>query len=270
MLTRSQEERPKALVIDSEPETIRDFIVAARRDWQLIIAPSGKRGMHAALSSAIDIIILNTLLPDVDGFAVCRVLQESPITRLVPVIFLTNANSPQDRLRGLTCGGVDYLEKSCAPEEILVRMRIQVRRRIQASPSATEMAPRSYEQIVLRAAMKFIRANIDTPCLLETVSKETGVHEKRLSQIFRHHTGMTVGLWTREEKLRKSMTLLAATSMAIHDIAKEVGYGSACNFTTAFRLWNGRTPHQYRKASQDGSLSSEVMPEPGRKSRNAG
>jgi DNA-binding response OmpR family regulator len=257
MLARSQEERPRALVIDNEPETIRDFIIAARRDWHLTITPSGKRGMHAALSSAIDVILLDTLLPDVDGYAVCRVLQESPVTRLVPVIFLTSANSPQDRIRGLTCGGVDYLEKTCAPEEILVRMWIQVRRRIQAALPAAEPVPRSYEQIVLQAAMKFIRANIDTSCALETVSREIGLHEKRLSQIFRDHTGMTAGLWTRREKLRRSMTLLAATGMSIHDIAKEVGYGSACNFTTAFRSWNGRTPLQFRKAAQDGSLNDQ-------------
>jgi AraC-like DNA-binding protein len=223
----------------------------------LIITPSGKRGMHTAHSSVIDVILLNTLLPDVDGFAVCRILQESPATRLVPVIFLSSANSPQDRLRGLTCGGVDYLEKTCAPEEILVRMRIQIRR-IQASYPAMEPVPKSYEQIVLQAAMKFIRANIDTSCALETVSREIGVHEKRLSQIFRDHTGMPAGLWTRREKLRKSMTLLAATGMSIHDIAKEVGYGSACNFTTAFRSWNGRTPHQFRKAAQNGSFSCEA------------
>jgi DNA-binding response OmpR family regulator len=258
MLGKASRNRPRALVIDGKPEEIHALTnLIQRNQWQPTLAISGKRGIQLATASAFDIILLEARLPDMDGFAVCRLLKESTATSGVPIIFLTRASSIQDRLEGLTCGGVDYLVKPCAPEEVLARMRIH--RNLAHQQSSAEVAapvPLPYEQVVLQAAVHHIRANLALPASLASIAQRVGVYEKKLSAIFRRQLGVTVFTWIREERLRKSMELLVGTPMAIQDIAEEVGFSSACNFTTAFRARTGRTPNQFRKdATGDRYLS---------------
>lgn len=193
-------------------------------------------------------ILLEACLPDMDGFAVCRLLKESAATSSTPIIFITQLGGTRDRLQGLTCGGVDYLVKPCIPEEVLARMRIHQQlapRRGSGDPEYPEKL--SYDQMVLHAAIHYIRENMASLSSLEDIARHVGVYEKKLSAIFRRYAGMTVFAWIREERLRKSMELLATTPMTIQDVAEEVGFCSACNFTTAFRLRIGRTPNQFRK-----------------------
>jgi transcriptional regulator GlxA family with amidase domain len=89
------------------------------------------------------------------------------------------------------------------------------------------------------------------PSLAE-VARQVGTYDKKLTRIFRRHLGMTVFAWIREERLHKSQELLADSGMGIQDIAALVGFGSACNFTTAFRRRTGLTPSEYRKRMRNG------------------
>jgi transcriptional regulator GlxA family with amidase domain len=74
-----------------------------------------------------------------------------------------------------------------------------------------------------------------------------GTHDKKLSTIFRQHLGMTVFAWIRDERLRRGQELLTDSRMSMQDIAEQVGFRSACNFTTAFRERTGVTPSAFRQ-----------------------
>lgn len=257
MLGQASRNKLRALVIDGRPEEIRAITALIQGShWQPELATSGKRGIQLALASRFDIILLEARLPDMDGFAVCRLLKESTATSSVPVIFLTRAASIHDRLEGLTCGGVDYLIKPCAPEEVLARMRIHWKLVPRHSEDEVDCPTRlPYEQMILQAAVHYIRENLAMQSSLEAIARHVGVYEKKLSAIFRRYLGVTVFTWIREERLRRSMELLVETPLAIQDIAEEVGFCSACNFTTAFRLRTGQTPNQFRKESLSGKPS---------------
>lgn len=243
------------LIIDDCPETLRSLsslIRAAGMRLSLVTEP--RQALQRAQALRPDLILLDVHMSQMDGFAVCRLLQEASLTRQIPIIFLTSASAVEQRLQGLTLGGVDYVVKPFAPEEVLARIRIHVqlaRRDNLAAAESSEVHPQDPDQIVLHAAMRLITQQLDAPLTLAEIARQVGTHGKKLSSIFRQHLGMTVFAFLREERLRKSQQLLADSHLGIQDIADLVGFRSAANFATAFRERTGMTPTAFRSRLQD-------------------
>ena len=238
------------LIVDDRPEELQTVIQLLRSEsLRVNIATDARQGFHRAQALAPDLILLDVRMPGMDGFAACRLLRESPSTRDVPVIFLSFADADEERLEGLLHGGVDYIRKPCLPTEVLARVRIhlRLRPRAQGPDDAVPDTFLSPEEVILRAAMRLIGANLATLPTLGEIAHKVGTHDKRLSAIFRRLMGMTVFAWIREERLRRSRELLADSLMSVQDVAEQVGFRSAANFATAFRARMSVTPSEYRR-----------------------
>lgn len=106
--TPLRDRTPHILVIDDSPDEIRTLLNALRAEpWRLTIANDARQGYQRALALRPDLIMLDVRMPDMDGFTLCRLLREASATRQVPVIFLTSAGALQERVEGLSLGGVD-------------------------------------------------------------------------------------------------------------------------------------------------------------------
>lgn len=246
---------PHILVIDDHPEELRSLLDLLRaQGMQLSLAEDPRTGLQRAMALYPDLILLDVHMPQMNGFALCRLLREAPALAQTPIIFLTGASSIDDRLEGLSLGSVDYVVKPCAAEEVLARIRIHLQLiwREKATPTGIPDAPQHPDQMILHAAMRLIGRKLDQVPPLAEIAKQAGTHEKKLSTIFRQHLGMTVFAWIREERLRKSQELLADSNMDIQGIAELVGFNSAANFTTAFRQRLGMTPSKYRSHARSG------------------
>ncbi|QLF92698.1 response regulator [Pseudomonas sp. ABC1] len=240
---------PHILVIDDSPEDIRSLLLLLRQQsWRLSVASDARQGYQRAQALRPDLILLDVRMPGMDGFTLCRLLREAPVTQLLPIIFLTSSGALDERLEGLTLGGVDYVLKSCAPEEVLARIRIhlQLAQRGNAALVPAQAESVSTDQVVLRAAMRLIGQSLDSMPSLAEIARKVGTHDKRLSAIFREQLGMTVFAYVREERLRRGQELLADSEMSVQDISELIGFRSACNFSTAFRERLGVTPSQFR------------------------
>lgn len=243
--------KPLILVIDDRPESLQVLLQRIRGlGWRLSLASEAHQGLQRALALSPDLILLDVHMPQMSGFTLCRLLREAPATRDVPVIFLTSAASLDERLEGLELGGVDYVLKPFESAEVLARMRVhlQLARRARAQQSAPEQAASTdAEQLILQAALRLIEQNLaDLPPLVD-IARKVGTYDKRLSTIFRNHLGTTVFAHVREMRMRRGQKLLADSGMSVQDIAEQVGFRSACNFTTAFRERHGVTPSQFRE-----------------------
>ncbi|MFI4957567.1 MAG: response regulator [Lysobacterales bacterium] len=248
---------PHVLVIDDSPEELRVLQNVLRgQGYRVTLATDGRQGFQRALALQPDLILLDVRMPGLDGFATCRLLKEAPRSQHIPIIFLSSAGALEERLEGLTQGGVDYVLKPSHPDEVLARVRIhlQLGPRQSGAAHAESDVFLSQDEITLRAAVRLISEQLGALPSLEDIARKVGTHDKRLSAIFRQHMGTTVFAWIREERLRKGRTLLMETSMGMQDIAESVGFRSACNFITAFRERVGVTPSQFRKASRSDAL----------------
>jgi DNA-binding response OmpR family regulator len=251
---RAADRMPHILVIDDSPEDIRSLLAILRaQPWRLSIASDPRQGYQRALALCPDLIVLDVRMPGMDGFTLCRLLREASATQSTPVIFLSAASSIEERIEGLSLGGVDYVLKPFAAEEVLARIRIhlQLARRDEVlAPDEPAPSMQDPDQVMLRAAMRFIAQNLGELPSLAEIARKVGTHDKRLSGIFREHLGTTVFAYAREARLRKGRELLADSRLSVQDIAELVGFNNACNFTTAFRERQGLTPSQYRQQAQ--------------------
>ena len=123
---------PKVLVVDDEPN-IRELVEVALKFHGCAVAVSanGKDALHQAETYDPDLMILDVMLPDMDGFEVCRSLRADGND--VPVIFLTARDTTSDTIRGLTLGGDDYVTKPFSVEALVARVRAVLRRTTRAS-----------------------------------------------------------------------------------------------------------------------------------------
>ena len=118
---------PKVLVVDDEPN-IRELVQVALKfhGCAVTTGATGKDALALAAGDAPDLIVLDVMLPDIDGFEVCRRLRASDND--VPVIFLTARDTTSDTVTGLTLGGDDYITKPFSVEALVARVRAVLRR----------------------------------------------------------------------------------------------------------------------------------------------
>lgn len=126
-----QEKQPpqKVLVIDDEKNIIEFIRLGLRYEgFQVESASDGEQGVTAAQRINPDLIILDIMMPGIDGLEVCRRLRSNPTTRDVPVLMLTAKDDVRDRITGLQTGADDYLTKPFDFEELLARIQAILRR----------------------------------------------------------------------------------------------------------------------------------------------
>ncbi|QPK81040.1 response regulator transcription factor [Schaalia sp. ZJ405] len=117
----------KLLVVDDEPN-IRDLLASSLRfaGFDVVAAEDGHTAYRLAVDEKPDLIVLDVMLPDIDGFTVTRRLRETGVD--VPVLFLTARDDMRDKIQGLTVGGDDYVTKPFGLEEVVARIRAILRR----------------------------------------------------------------------------------------------------------------------------------------------
>ena len=115
------------LVVDDEP-AITELLATALRymGYQVTVAATGFAALDAAATAAPDLVVLDVMLPDIDGFEVCRRLRAA--RDFVPVIFLSARDSEDDRVTGFVRGGDDYVTKPFSLEELTLRIGALLRR----------------------------------------------------------------------------------------------------------------------------------------------
>ena len=116
------------LLLVEDEDNLRSMLTAALRHngFQVREAANGRAGYDAAVASEHDLVVLDVMLPDIDGFEVCRRLRAAD--NRVPVLFLTARDATEDKVRGLTLGGDDYLVKPFSLEELVARIHALLRR----------------------------------------------------------------------------------------------------------------------------------------------
>ncbi len=118
---------PTVLVVDDE-ENISFLVASALRlaGLEVEVAAAGHQALQEAERLRPDVLVLDVMLPDLDGFEVLRLLRQRGLT--MPVLFLTAKTETADRVRGLTSGGDDYITKPFALEELVARVQVALRR----------------------------------------------------------------------------------------------------------------------------------------------
>jgi two-component system sensor histidine kinase/response regulator len=119
---------PKILVVDDQPVNVQLLKRKLEREGiHVIAAYTGQEALDLVAVEKPDLILLDVMMPDMDGMEVCQRLQETEDTRSIPIIFITARSSKESKLEGLAVGAVDYITKPIDLDETLARVQTQLR-----------------------------------------------------------------------------------------------------------------------------------------------
>ncbi|MEG5174622.1 response regulator [Microcoleus sp. B3-D7] len=118
------------LVVDDTPTNLQVlFDVLSEQGYRVAIAKNGETALQRVQSSEPNLILLDVMMPGIDGFETCQRLKANPATRDIPVIFMTALSDSVDQVKGLSLGAVDYITKPIQHEEVLARIRVHLQLR---------------------------------------------------------------------------------------------------------------------------------------------
>jgi putative two-component system response regulator len=169
------------LVVDDTPENILILNGALRPHYKVKAAPNGEKALKIAQSTTQpDIILLDIMMPEMDGYEVCRKLKSSPITEKIPIIFVTAMSEVEDEKKGLDMGAVDYITKPINPAIVLARVRTHLALFDQTRELENKVRERTEELNSTR--LEIIRR---LGRAAEYKDNETGLHVIRMSHYSR-------------------------------------------------------------------------------------
>jgi len=216
-------ERSTILVVDDTPDNLALMSGLLKDLYRVKLANNGEKALLiAATDPAPDLILLDIMMPGIDGYEVCAKLKSDPWTQHIPVIFLTAKSEIEDEKKGLELGAVDYITKPVSPPILMARVKAQLELKAAADflrdknlYLEQEVAKRTREVTAIQDVTIMVMAS-----LAETRDTETGNHIRRtqhyvkeLAHRLRNHARFTGFLTERNiEMLFKSAPL--------HDIGK--------------------------------------------------
>ena len=121
---KDQVKKHAVLIVDDTPTNIKVLMETLKEDYRIVAAVNGERALQLAASEPIpDIILLDVMMPEMDGYEVCSRLKADAKTRDIPIIFVTAMSDTQDETKGLGLGAVDYVTKPISPPVVLARVK---------------------------------------------------------------------------------------------------------------------------------------------------
>ena len=214
---------PTVLVVDDTPDNLVLVSELLGDHYRVKVANSGARALKAAQTDPVpDLILLDIMMPEMDGYEVCRQLKASAATRDIPVIFLTARADRDDERLGLELGAVDYITKPMSPPIVLARVQTHLALKATADflrdKSAyleREVTLRTLEVQALQDVTMMAMAS-----LAETRDDETGNHIRR-TQLYVKALAERLSTHPRfEAVLNTQMIDLIYKSAPLHDIGK--------------------------------------------------
>jgi diguanylate cyclase (GGDEF)-like protein len=118
--------RYRVLLVDDEPANVLALREILKGEYELLPATSAEKALELCRRHLPDLVLLDALLPGMDGYRLCQELKADPLTQAIPVIFVTGADTPQEQERCFTCGGVDFIAKPFSLPVVRARVRAQL------------------------------------------------------------------------------------------------------------------------------------------------
>ncbi len=163
------------LLVDDVPTNIKVLIEALEDKYEIIIATSGERALRWATSETPpDLILLDIMMPEMDGYEVCRRLKADPVTREIPIMFVTAINEDEEEAKGLAMGAVDYIHKPYSLSIIKSRIETQLALKVQRDSLAQA-----------KAELKEANARLEER-VAERTADLLATNEQLLEEIFEH------------------------------------------------------------------------------------
>jgi signal transduction histidine kinase len=170
--------RPTLLVVDDVVTNIDMLIRALSEDYSVRVATNGAKALDSVEKARPDLILLDVMMPGIDGFEVCRRLKDDPATQDIPIIFITALNETMYKIKGFSLGAVDYVSKPFQIEE--VRARVNAHLELRRQKQEIQCMARTLEEKVI-ARTEQLTAAI-SQLTAEIIERKKAVHAAEVAE----------------------------------------------------------------------------------------
>src|SRR5712691_11410589 len=154
------------LIVDDEPFNV-DLLEQQLEEfgYATVSASNGQEALDKVATEAPDLILLDVMMPVMDGFTVCRTLKADEETRLIPIVIMTALGDVEDRIKGIEAGADDFLTKPVNPRELIARIQTTLRLKATVDRKLGELVKikEHFAKFVPEAVKRLVAANPDAP-----------------------------------------------------------------------------------------------------------
>ncbi len=118
----------KILIVDDDPDILDLLKTTIQGEFEVVTASTGNEALWKLKSAAPNLVVLDYMLPDIEGPQICKIIRKDPLLTNIPVLMLTGKGEIEDKVGGLEAGADDYMLKPFSPQELVARIRMLIRR----------------------------------------------------------------------------------------------------------------------------------------------
>jgi len=234
--------RRTILVVDDDPHTLEmhgRIVQAHSPANRVLTARNGREALEILSREPVDLVLLDLIMPEMDGFEVLETLRERGLARNIPVIVVTGQTLTAADMARLNQGVAKVLSKGLfGLEETLAHLDAALMRRRELSGET---------QRLVRQAMAYLHEHYADPISREDLARHVGLSDDYLTSCFHKELGMTPVAYLNRYRVHQAKQLLTYTHKSITEIALDVGFSSSSYFSRIFRRETGVSPEAYRR-----------------------
>ena len=228
------------LVVDDEPgvrELHARIVEAQLPGRRVLLARDGRQALHLIYQERPALVLLDLMMPELDGFTVLEEMQKTELARTIPVVVITGQVLKEEDMARLNSGVASVLGKGMfSVDEILEHL---------TNALEHNRNPGSEAQRIVHKAMAYIHANYPEPISRSDVAAHVGLSERHLTRCFHQEVGITLITYLNRYRVNQAKALLDFGEKGITEIALDVGFSSSSYFTRVFRELVGVSPRAY-------------------------
>lgn len=242
------------LIIDDNEDIRQHIKDSLGKEYQILEAANGKEGLNLAKKYVPNLLILDWMMPEMDGIEVCKAIKESELTSHIPVLMLTAKADMENKLEGLETGADDYITKPFNRAELCSRVRnliVQRKKLLEKFGKNNDFEPKdvavnSADERFLVKAKDIIERNMgDCDFDVNTFYPEMGMSRMQLFRKIKATTNQTPSELIRNYRLKHAARLLEKKFGNIAEVTYEVGFNNLSYFAKCFKEKYGISPSGY-------------------------
>ena len=246
--------RNRILIVEDDPDMLSYLKTTLSEEYEPLVAKDGKEALRLAEEQQPDLILSDVIMPEMDGFDLCRRIKSSLPTSHIPVILLTAMDDREHIILGLESGADDYVLKPFDPQVLLVRIRglLHERERLRTLilRSGREEKRREYTNRLDREFMEKVLAVMDESCSrpdfqVDDLCRAMAMSRTAFFNKLKAVTGKAPNDFIRIFRLERAAELLSAHELTITEVADKVGFSDPKYFSSCFRRHFGVSPSKY-------------------------
>ncbi len=250
---------PSVLIVDDEEEILEFLERILRIKYTVFKAENGLEALEVLAAEVIQLVISDVMMPEMDGFELCKAIKASFEFSHIPVILLTAKNTMQAKVEGLELGADAYIEKPFSKEHLLAQIaslinnRAMIREYFASSPliHIKSIAHSKADEQFLELLNTTIEKNLDDTDLdVETLAGSLNITRITLYRKIKAIANLSPVELITVTRLKKAAALLVQGEYRVYEVAAMVGFSSQSNFARSFQKQFGMSPTDYINTKQ--------------------